>query len=528
MNLLLLLVFLGLIVTCVVFSVLNNQSLDSMKTETKTDFENISRKVVETHSSGVLQMATKQDEIKGGFELMFEEIKKRNELLEKQNEFLKNRNELVNGENDLLRELIHTKELDNREPDICMVVNGEEYIKQMFKKNIKGTSVTVEVDVWNVNKVDCYMYSPQDDYRTISYSLEKFVGDDLFIKYVNSIGLEQKENILTVNDDQSIEIYLSRLNYLGHLFYCIDHLNYKQHIRFILPSLRIKFPEYSFRTVMLFDFLQKTQKYMIHCVRMIPLNTSVTVVSCYYEMPSKASKMNYLRWASNLLSNKEMKMIVFTDIKHVETFKEMRQDDNILYKIVDFQDTEAYIKYNTKFEKEFEKDPERSIHKSHFLYLVWTQKNYFLRNVSKENPFNTTHFLWCDIGCFRNGPDEVCNFGKLLPFCEDGKMNISSVERKRSTDNTETDFTDRILLAGAIFGGDKKACDKWVEEYEYMISSYFSRNLFAGKDQNIYASMIINKPELANVWKAPFCNKWFGLQNILSGTSPFRLDSSFC
>ena len=48
------------------------------------------------------------------------------------------------------------------------------------------------------------------------------------------------------------------------------------------------------------------------------------------------------------------------------------------------------------------KDPEQGIGHNKDLYTVWNEKPNFLKNVAENNFFNSSYFLWLDIGAVRH------------------------------------------------------------------------------------------------------------------------------
>ena len=47
-------------------------------------------------------------------------------------------------------------------------------------------------------------------------------------------------------------------------------------------------------------------------------------------------------------------------------------------------------------------DPEQGIGHSRLLYSVWNEKTNFLKIAADQNHFNSSYFLWLDIGAVRH------------------------------------------------------------------------------------------------------------------------------
>ena len=54
-------------------------------------------------------------------------------------------------------------------------------------------------------------------------------------------------------------------------------------------------------------------------------------------------------------------------------------------------------------------DPEQGIGHSRALYTIWGEKTNFLKIVAEENFFQSSYFLWLDIGAVRHPVSCNCN-----------------------------------------------------------------------------------------------------------------------
>ena len=57
---------------------------------------------------------------------------------------------------------------------------------------------------------------------------------------------------------------------------------------------------------------------------------------------------------------------------------------------------------DTQWSEQESLDPEEAIGHSRLLYTVWNEKTNFLKIAADKNHFNSSYFLWLDIGAVRH------------------------------------------------------------------------------------------------------------------------------
>lgn len=173
---------------------------------------------------------------------------------------------------------------------------------------------------------------------------------------------------------------------------------------------------------------------------------------------------------------------------------------------------------------DWSRDIERSIHHPN-LYIIWNEKSMFVFRAMARDPFQTEFFCWCDIGCFRDS-EELHYFQKEWPsraFLEQASkdkmyfLNITPFEESDFIvlENGLTQSFERVTRIGAtIFIGHRTAFQHWIQLYYKTMDRYITNDYFAGKDQNIIATMYVLYPELFKlVTPVPGeGNPWFYLQ----------------
>jgi len=143
-----------------------------------------------------------------------------------------------------------------------------------------------------------------------------------------------------------------------------------------------------------------------------------------------------------------------------------------------------------KWETQLQKDREADIH-SPELYIIWALKQEFVKKAIQRNPYDSTHFVWCDIGCFRS-PE---NIEKPLRFAEaapaltlPNKITILNIEDRH--------------IGGGVLAGDIPAWSHFTTTYLDTLKHFETIGRFYGKDQDVYTYMINTNPNAFHIVKA--------------------------
>jgi teichuronic acid biosynthesis glycosyltransferase TuaG len=269
-----------------------------------------------------------------------------------------------------------------------------------------------------------------------------------------------------------------------------------------------------------------------HDIRSVWSNRKpVTLVTAYYNIPSKFTNQIYLDWINNFLSIIPCHLYIYTDEESYQILYQMRNPflDRTKFIIKPFNELYMSERMDT-WEQQYIIDHEK--YHSKELYIIWNQKTRFVTDAIKDNPFKSDFFFWCDIGSFRS-PEHL---NKLINFpnpdtvyrLNSNKMYILQInplgEHEKLKDMNgfpKYDFIYDIRFGGGIFGGHKNIWNIWEEKYYDMLHKFIDNNRFAGKDQNIMASVYVMNPELISlvIPKSYFNNMgniWFYMQHYLS------------
>lgn len=278
------------------------------------------------------------------------------------------------------------------------------------------------------------------------------------------------------------------------------------------------------------------------------MSFTTTLVTAYFPLAeqSKYNERTYELWIANLLENIITPMIVYTTSKFAEKVRQNRS--NLVYsgvnnlRIVEttLEECYTYKRYKAEWIDQHAKDPENKIH-SPMLYVIWNEKSRFLRDGAVLNPFNTTYFLWVDIGCFRYPSRSLMQKYRYWPSPSSmknatvagTKIVLLSVGRFTEKENQWSlqakamgleDLGPRFLkndnrIGGGIFGGARDIIDYWCTQYYDILDKYILSGRFSGKDQHIMATLALKYPQIVSVISPPVGYKnniWFYLHEHLN------------
>lgn len=245
-----------------------------------------------------------------------------------------------------------------------------------------------------------------------------------------------------------------------------------------------------------------------------------TIVTAYFDIPSKHRKAEYLNWMQNILSLKDA-MVIFTTIDMVPTVKNLRfnASDKTVVVPMDINSIfAAKLKHQSFWENQLAMDPEKKLHKSYQLFWIWLSKSWFVTETIQKNPFNSEIFVWMDIGSFRI--NEYNN--KKLILHEEIIPKTAMLLMARSTPKiTKNMFVqknkDNVWVSGAHMAGRIDVWGRFHDAFCNTIQGYVDQNLFVGEDQAVIQSTCQQHPTLCS-FVTPDMVKgsvWFGLRDVL-------------
>ena len=247
-----------------------------------------------------------------------------------------------------------------------------------------------------------------------------------------------------------------------------------------------------------------------------------TVVSAYYEMPSKHSIEQYKIWIRAFLEAIPCYLVFFTEEPYKEFIEDCRRDykDRTTIIILERSKWKANSFGEVFWEKQFEKCEEKPLHKSSELLKVWYEKKEFVKRAIELNPFNHEDFVWTDAGFLGRRP-EIINLIKEYPNTNRipiNKILMLNYWPFTLKDNTEIygiigGGSGKPRIQGAIIAAHKDIWFKYDILYDSMIQKYIKADLYIGMDQSVMASIVLNHKDLVSLLELkPICPEmWFYL-----------------
>ena len=193
--------------------------------------------------------------------------------------------------------------------------------------------------------------------------------------------------------------------------------------------------------------------------------------------------------------------------------KQLELDRGRLY-VVDYLDYQPRI------------DPEKSIHNAE-LYAVWNAKSFLVNHTAHSNPYESSHFVYTDIGAFRDQiypgwPDTSFVRAHLAPYLGD---RVLFGQVKHLYENPGSSALDFVV--GGFFAGNFEAVRTFAADFYAIHDTLLEAGSFVGKDQIIMNLLTHHRWHSHKIVRltAPFStrqcygplNKWFFYQKYLAG-----------
>jgi glycosyltransferase involved in cell wall biosynthesis len=271
-----------------------------------------------------------------------------------------------------------------------------------------------------------------------------------------------------------------------------------------------------------------------------------TLVTAFYEMRSKFPSSQYMEWIRSFFIAYNGHMVIYTDTKYQATFTEWRTPyaDRTRIIVAPQESWEATTNFPQGFwEKQHMQDHEKDRHSPN-LYMIWYQKNSFVQRTIRDNPFSHQKFMWCDVGVVRNltlqsWASALPNHGHRILTDKMTVLEIQpfQIEEREASLTNLVDFTlNKNRIGGGVLAGGTEAWCKWGEHYATMMREFVEAGLFVGKDQNLFANMVLRWPADVHVVSADprvgADNYWFYLlyyfscgprEFLTTGASPAKV-----
>ena len=219
--------------------------------------------------------------------------------------------------------------------------------------------------------------------------------------------------------------------------------------------------------------------------------SSTTVISIYFELiQSKHTLKEYAQWIETFAHSIRSPLAILVSQSAYLKLRELRinfttkfyvvDDIWLIMKDLEFERAKSYI-----FEylhTQNAKDPEFFRHNSN-LYAIWNLKSFICHRIARENPFNSSFFIYTDAGSWRQGifhdwPDTEFISKRLVQEL-DNRVLFGQIDKFKYFDENLN------IIEGTFFAGTAKAVRDFYHNFFYIHEERFQKGLFIGKDQTI-------------------------------------------
>ena len=255
----------------------------------------------------------------------------------------------------------------------------------------------------------------------------------------------------------------------------------------------------------------------------------ITVVTCWYHINNKYQLSQYTEWFKRFLQL-NINLVIYTNEeskKMIESYREKRNTVYIIRPFTEFK-TYSFLEYWEHCEKI---DIEKKYGCGHnkFLYMIWNERYYhWMQEVTQTNPFNSTHFVWCDIGIVREEEmvSKIRSFPAGILNLQPHQFLLSQVDHFYQHETTfHSDGILNVLhnineatscnvinkVQGGFFGGTHESIQLFTDMYKSHLSRFITTKQFAGKDQYVLNNLVIECLQTKNTSLAmlpPDINTW--------------------
>jgi hypothetical protein len=286
--------------------------------------------------------------------------------------------------------------------------------------------------------------------------------------------------------------------------------------------------------------------YALKCPAGLAPNPVATIVTSYLHTPAKRSTDVYLQRMETFFKL-QASIVAYIDFAYVETAERMARSSSsggvsggssspdgttattVIVPVTYSQFRTLACGLNV-WRKEHRIDVEHDIHVP-TLYPVWAEKATMVAEAARANCFGSALFVWLDVGYFSETPLPAGPFPSAAGAraVEPGKTLLLDVDTPWLQRIADAQFdANRTLLSGighhdpvvtlggGGFAGDAVAAVAWERAYLRMLDRYRARGWYAGKDQNLFASVCIEAPGLCTLHDSKL--QWYDLVHLLAGS----------
>jgi hypothetical protein len=262
-----------------------------------------------------------------------------------------------------------------------------------------------------------------------------------------------------------------------------------------------------------------------------------TVVTAYFQVPSKTAHILYLAFINNFLQMEDH-MVIFTTPDLVEYLTERRAHALERTTIIPMSlDQNPFAtQYSTEFwEKQLDEDPGKAIHQSYQLLWIWLSKTWFVMEAIRINPYGHRIYAWTDIGSFRTKEfvgkvyarhtHLVPQHSMLLATCKNNPEELAQ-KAIRKSNGWITDASS-FYQVGGFQVGYVDTFQKFHAAFMETVEAFVKKGFNLGDDQKILQTTCNLNYDLCKYitpnQTPEAAGNWFFMQQVLSNGGNFQL-----
>ena len=265
---------------------------------------------------------------------------------------------------------------------------------------------------------------------------------------------------------------------------------------------------------------------------------SIAFSTCFYAINSKFDPSTYVKWMGHLFSIiHQCKLVVYTD-EASRVYINTHDNPNIIVVVKPLEQL-----YNYRY-KEYWIDNHRNNSLLNGvscweLNMLWAEKTAFVKETMEQRIFDTDYYGWCDIGYFRNRPNDTHTSLLTSWANEQVVRNIDRQTVMYGCINNDDAFLDELKqtvcrknkdglpvvpipasqcsIAGGFFVAHRGVVQWWFHTFDATLERYFKHQYLVKDDQIIIADCVFSNIDMFTLVREhnPPMDNWFMFQRIL-------------
>lgn len=266
--------------------------------------------------------------------------------------------------------------------------------------------------------------------------------------------------------------------------------------------------------------------------------STITFSSCWYAFKSKFDVSTYLKWIDKMLSNvNQYNLVIYTDETSVSLLTKYAKNSRI--KLIIKPDTEFYnYRYQNDWIRNHQINTTLNRKTEWKVNMLWCEKVHFVHETMTQQYFDTDYYGWCDIGYFRDQPDDLTpeqlakwpsqtkldnlKKDKIYYACANNYDDYIKALRANVLNKNEKGLpvppimVTQVSICGGFYVGHKDMIEWWRDQFDAKLQLYFANNYLVKDDQMIIADCVFSDLSHFQLCREtnPMYNHWFLFQRF--------------